>query len=78
MRSLPRSASNSPLVSAVPAVGSHLSPYRRFTSDVPNNILNRFALHSLDNAIAAIEPTSTRIYLSVPAASMDGVVSVPA
>lgn len=60
-------------VSAVPTVGSHLSPYRRSTSDVPNNILNRFALHSLDDAIAAIEPTSTRIYLSVPAASMDGV-----
>ena len=55
----------------VPTVGSHLSPYRRSTSDVPNNILNRFALHSLDHAIAAIETTSTRIYLSVPAASID-------
>ena len=60
-------------VTAVQTVGSHLSPYRRSTSDVPNNVLNRFALHSLDKAIEAVEPTSTRIYLSVPAASMNGV-----
>lgn len=60
-------------VTAVATTGTHLSPYRRTTTDVPNNILNRFALHSLDKAIAAIEPASTRIYLSLPAAQMDGV-----
>lgn len=58
---------------SVATTGTHLSPYRRSTTDVPNNILNRFALHSLDKAIAAIEPTSTRFYLSLPAAQMDRV-----
>lgn len=58
---------------AVATTGTHLSPYRRKTEDVPNNVLNRFALHSLDKAIKAIEPASTRVYLSLPAAQMDGV-----
>ena len=61
------------VVHAVSTTGTHLSPYRRSTAEVPNNMLNRFALHSLDKAIAAIEPDSTRIYLSLPPAQMDGV-----
>ena len=61
------------VVQAVSTTGTHLSPYRRSTAEVPNNILNRFALHSLNKAIAAIEPDSTRIYLSLPPAQMDGV-----
>lgn len=60
-------------VNAVSTTGTHLSPYRRRTSEVPDNVLNRFALHSLDKAIAAIEPASIRFYLSLPAAQMDGV-----
>jgi hypothetical protein len=60
-------------VRAFATTGTHLSPYRRETSEVPNNILNRFALHSLDKAITAIEAASTRIYLSLPAAQMDGI-----
>ena len=54
-------------------VGTHLSPYRRTTERVPDNILNRLALHSLDKAIAAIDPSSTRIYMSLPAAQVDRV-----
>ena len=60
-------------LTAFPTTGTHLSPYRRTAEDVPNNILNRFALHSLDKAITAIEPASTRVYLALPAAQMDGV-----
>jgi hypothetical protein len=60
-------------ISEVPRTGSHISPYRRTTSKVPDNILNRLALHSLDKAIGAIDPASTRIYMSLPAAEVDGV-----
>lgn len=61
------------VVSDVMSTGSHLSHYRRSTSEVQNNILNRIALHGLDNAIAKIDPASKRIYLSLAAARMDGV-----
>ena len=60
-------------VHEVASTGSHLSPYRHRTSTVQNNALNRLALHSLDKAIATIDPLSTRIYLALPAALMDGV-----
>jgi hypothetical protein len=42
-------------VSEVQSTGSRLSPYRRGSVEVPN-ILNRFALHGLDKAIANIDP----------------------
>jgi hypothetical protein len=61
------------VVSVVPTIGSHLSPYRRSTIEVPDNILNRFALHGLDRAIANIDPNSKRIYMTLHAAQMDGV-----
>ena len=54
-------------------VGTHLSPYRRTTERVPDNLLNRLALYGLDKAIGAIDPASTRIYMSLPAARIDGV-----
>jgi hypothetical protein len=54
-------------------VGTHLSPYRRTTEKIPDNLLNRFALHSMDKSIAAIDPSSTRIYMSLPAAEVDRV-----
>ena len=57
----------------VESIGSHLSPYRRSTIEVPNNILNRLALHGLDKAIANIDPDSRRIYMALPAAQMAGV-----
>ena len=52
-------------------VGSHLSPYRRSTQKVPDNVLNRLALHSLDKAIGAIDPSSTRVFMSFSAAEVD-------
>jgi len=61
------------IVVAVPRTGSHLEPYRRTTTQVTNNILNRLALQGLDKAIANIDPSSKRIYLALPAAQMDEV-----
>ena len=61
------------VVYEVQSIGSHLSPYRRSTTEVPNNILNRLALHGLDKAIANIDPDSTRIYMTFSAAQMGGV-----
>jgi hypothetical protein len=54
-------------------VGTHIAPYRRTTEKVQDNLLNRLALHGLDKAIAAIDPSSTRIYMSLPAAQVDRV-----
>lgn len=59
----------------VQTTGTHLSPYRRSTTKIPNDILNRVALHSLDMAIAKIDPEGKRIYMALPAAQMDGVAS---
>jgi len=56
----------------VQSTGSRLSRYRRSTSDA-GSVLNGLALHSLDKAIAAIDPASTRIYMSLPATQMDSV-----
>jgi hypothetical protein len=60
-------------VSEVPSIGSRLSPYRRRTVEVANNVLNRLALHGLDKAIANIDPDSKRIYMALPAAQMAGI-----
>jgi hypothetical protein len=61
------------VVSEVQSTGSHLSPYRRRTIEVPNNILNRLALHGLDKEIANIDRDSKRIYMVFPAAQMAGI-----
>jgi hypothetical protein len=61
------------VVSEVQSTGSRLSPYRRRTIEVPNNILNRFALHGLDKAIANIDPDSKRIYMAFSAPQMAGI-----
>jgi hypothetical protein len=61
------------LVTEVETVGSHLSPYRKLTVDVPGNLLNRFVLHSMDAAIARMEPASTRLYLTIATPPMDRV-----
>jgi hypothetical protein len=63
------------LVTEGPTTGTHLSAYRRTTTDVPNDILNRMALHSLDDAVAAIDPGSQRIYMSMAAKEMEGVIA---
>jgi hypothetical protein len=61
------------VVTETARVGTHLSPYRRTTEKIPDNVLNRLALHGLDKAIAAIDPSSTRIYMSLPATKVDRV-----
>jgi hypothetical protein len=63
------------LVTEGPTTGTHLSPYRRTATEVPNDFLNRMALHSLDNAVAAIDPGSQRIYMSMAAKEMQGVIA---
>jgi hypothetical protein len=60
-------------VSEVRSTGCRLSPYRRRTVEVPNNILNRLALHGLDMAMANIDPDSKRIYMAFSAAQMAGI-----
>lgn len=61
------------VVSEISRTGTHLSPYQRRTSHVPDDVLNRLALHSLDQAVARADPTSTRVYMALPALAMDGV-----
>jgi hypothetical protein len=61
------------LVTEVSRTGTHLSPYRRQTEKVAGDVLNRMALYSLDQAVAKIDSASTRIYMTLPAASMQGV-----
>ena len=61
------------VVHEVQSTGTHLSPYRRTTNNVPDDILNRLALHGLDAAIAKADPGGRRIYLALAAAPMDGV-----
>jgi hypothetical protein len=60
-------------VTEVQSTGTHLSPFRYSRSDVPNNVLNRIVLHSLDAAISKVDSKGERVYLSLPAVSMDGV-----
>jgi hypothetical protein len=56
------------------SVGSHLSPYRRSTMDVPNGELNKIVLKGLDAAIAKSDPSSERIFLALtPPAARSGV-----
>ncbi|HVP89471.1 MAG TPA: hypothetical protein VMU79_15485 [Casimicrobiaceae bacterium] len=61
------------LVTEVSRTGTHLSPYRRHTEKVAGDVLNRMALYSLDQAITKIDPASARVYMTMPAASMQGV-----
>jgi hypothetical protein len=61
------------VVSEVSRTGTHLSPYQRRTSHVSDDVLNRLALHSLDQAVARADPNSTRVYMALPALAMDGV-----
>jgi len=56
-----------------PVTGTHLSPYRRSTIDVPNDVLNRFVLHGLDAAVAKLDPKSQRIHFIRAATPLDEV-----
>jgi hypothetical protein len=53
--------------------GSHLEPFYRKVVKVPNNGLNLAALRGLDKALGESDPTSQRVFLSLPAEEMDGV-----
>jgi len=61
------------VIAEVVRTGSHLSPYERRTNQLPDDILNRLALHALDQAIAKIDPASTRVYMALPAMQLDSV-----
>ena len=54
-------------------IGSHLSRFRHSSIAVPDNVLNRLVLGSLDVAVRDLDPDSKRIYLSLPAPQVDGV-----
>lgn len=62
------------VVTDVSHTGSRLPPYRHSTKDVPDNALNRFTLHTLDESVAKMDADSTRIHLSLNASDMDRVV----
>jgi len=60
-------------VTEVQSTGTHLSPVRSTTSDIPKNVLNRVVLNGLDSAIATLDPESQRAYFALSAARMDGI-----
>jgi len=53
--------------------GSHIPPFRRHTTEVPDNLLNRIVLQRLDKAIDTIDRGSKRLLYTLPAAQMDAV-----
>jgi hypothetical protein len=53
--------------------GSHLPYYKRKSLDARDNLLNRIVLQALDKEVAKARPDAERIYLSLPAARMEGV-----
>jgi hypothetical protein len=53
--------------------GSHLDPITRQQVNVMDNALNLSALRGLDKALNETEPESKRVFLSLNAAEMDGV-----
>ena len=57
----------------VQSTGSHISPFRRQTASAQNDILNRLVLHSLDKALASIDPRSKRVSFALSGLQMDQV-----
>jgi hypothetical protein len=53
------------------STGSHLAPYGRNKVEVPDNLLNKLALHSLDRAVESVDHESKRVYLAVSDHSID-------
>ena len=60
------------LIQQKPNVGSHLPPFERVSVKVEGNKLNRAVLVALNDAIASTDPASKRIFMTLPAATMDG------
>jgi hypothetical protein len=55
-------------------VGSNiLDNFQRSTFKVPNNLFNNIVLRGLDRAVAAEEPNSKRIFMTLAPAELDGV-----
>jgi len=56
------------------ALGTNIKPnFRRRSVTVRNNVLNRFVLRSMDEAIAKVDPTSKRLFMTLRAKDMDAV-----
>jgi hypothetical protein len=51
--------------------GTYLPPYRTHSVTEPDNLLNMFVLRSLDKAIAATDPDSKRILMTLRGTAMD-------
>jgi hypothetical protein len=49
----------------VQRTGSHLPPFRHTGLEAPDNVLNRLVLAGLEEAVAKVEPSSTRTHLAV-------------
>jgi hypothetical protein len=61
------------VVSEKPNVGSHLEYYRRNRLDAYGNILNRLVLQDLNQSVAATDPDSVRVFMSMPLPNTEGV-----
>jgi len=61
------------VVTEVSRTGTHLSPYQRHTEQFPHEMLNAVALHSMDQAVARVDPNSKRIYMTAPVLALDRV-----
>jgi hypothetical protein len=53
--------------------GTHMSEFRRTTTDIPNNLLNRLVLNMMDTAIVKLDPESRRTYLTLTPGQLKGV-----
>jgi hypothetical protein len=53
--------------------GTHLSPFRRTSIDVPDNLLNRLVLKMMDAAVVKLDPDSKRAYLTLTPGQLSGV-----
>ena len=61
------------VVTEVSRTGTHLAPYQRHTEEFPHEMLNAVALHSMDQAVARVDPNSKRIYMTAPVVALDRV-----
>jgi hypothetical protein len=56
------------------ALGTNIKPkFARTSVTIKNNVLNRFVMHSMDEAIAKADPTSKRLFMTLRAKDMDAV-----
>src|SRR5579863_705074 len=54
------------------ALGTNIKPnFSRKSVTVKNNVLNRFVMHSMDEALAKADPTSKRLFMTLRPKDMD-------